>query len=58
MLVGGEANWLFDLIYVVVGRLRKILILLHLRRFLIRAEEMLVENAILLVLIGHTLFLS
>lgn len=57
MLVGGKANRLFDLIDIVDGRLRKELILLYLRSFLIGAEEMLIKDAILLILIGHTLLL-
>lgn len=57
MLVGGKTDGLFDLIDIVAGRLREILILLNLRSFLIRPEEMLIKDAILLILIGHTLFL-
>lgn len=57
MLIGGKANRLFDLIDIVVGGVRKELILFNLRSFLIGAEEMLIKDAILLILIGHTLFL-
>lgn len=57
MLIGGKTDGLFDLIDIVVGRLREILILFNLRSFLIGPEEMLIKYAILLILISHTLFL-
>lgn len=57
MLIGGKTDGLFDLIDIVVGRLREILILFDLRSFLIGSEEMLIKDAVLLILIGHTLFL-
>ena len=57
MLICGKTNGLFDLIDIVVGRLREILVLFNLRSFLIGSEEMLIKDAILLILISHTLFL-